>query len=110
MMSDRRTFLGQLAGAAVSVPALAQTATPKIHPSIKAIAFDAFAILDPRPVASLASELFADRGPALWNAWRTRQFEYAGRRTLSHRYSDFWQVTDGARPGAAKECAIDLPA
>jgi 2-haloacid dehalogenase len=40
---------------------------------IKAVAFDAFPIFDPRPVFALAEELFP--GTGLGDEWRTRQFE-----------------------------------
>jgi 2-haloacid dehalogenase len=75
---------------------------------IRAIAFDAFAVLDPRPVFSLAETLFPERGLELSNEWRTRQFEYTWLRTLSGRYADFWNVTEDALNFAAKKTDIDL--
>jgi 2-haloacid dehalogenase len=44
--------------------------------AIRAIVFDAFPILDPRPVFALVNELYPERGVDLSNVWRTRQFEY----------------------------------
>lgn len=44
--------------------------------TIRAVAFDAFPILYPRPVFALVDELYPERGPELSNVWRTRQFEY----------------------------------
>jgi len=75
---------------------------------IKAVAFDAFPILDPRPVFALVNELYPERGADLSNAWRTRQFEYTWLRTLSRRYADFWQVTDDALVFAAKALKVEL--
>lgn len=78
------------------------------RPSFKAIAFDGFPIIDPRPVAARAEEVFPGRGAALMHAWRTRQFEYTWLRTLSRRYADFWQVTQQALVVSAKATGLDL--
>jgi 2-haloacid dehalogenase len=67
-----------------------------MQPRFRAIAFDAFPILDPRPIATLAEKLFPGRGAALMDAWRARQFEYSWLRSVSHRYVDFWTVTEDA--------------
>jgi 2-haloacid dehalogenase len=85
--------------------ALAQTAT---RPEVKAIAFDAFPIFDPRPVFARAEQLFPGQGTDLSNAWRTRQFEYTWLRTVSQHYADFWQVTEDALTFAAKMLKLDL--
>jgi len=61
---------------------------------IKALAFDAFAIFDPRSVVVLADSLYP--GAGLSDEWRTRQFEYTWLRVAAHRYADFWQVTEDA--------------
>jgi 2-haloacid dehalogenase len=74
----------------------------------KAIAFDGFPIIDPRPVALRAKALFPGRGGQLMEAWRTRQFEYTWLRTLSGRYADFWQVTQEALVVAATASRLDL--
>jgi 2-haloacid dehalogenase len=92
--------------------ALAGTFARDVHaggstqPRFRAIAFDAFPILDPRPIATLAEKLFPGRGAALMDAWRTRQFEYSWLRSVSHRYVDFWTVTEDALVFAAS--ALDL--
>ena len=101
MILNRRDFLGGLAvQAGVSL-----AAGPK---AIRAIAFDAFPIFDPRPVFALAEELYPGRGAELSNLWRTRQFEYAWLRTLSRNYADFRQVTGDALVFAAKSLRVDL--
>jgi 2-haloacid dehalogenase len=74
----------------------------------KAIAFDGFPIIDPRPIALRAEALFPGCGGQLMEAWRTRQFEYTGLRTLSGRYADFWQVTQEALVVAATASRLDL--
>ena len=76
--------------------------------SIKAVAFDGFPILDPRPVFALVDQLYPERGAELSNVWRTRQFEYTWLRTMSRRYADFWQVTDDALVFAAKSLKLEL--
>jgi 2-haloacid dehalogenase len=75
---------------------------------IRAVAFDAFPLLDPRPVFAKAEELFPGRGTELGKIWRTRQFEYTWLRTTAGRYADFWQVTDDALSFAAKALKLEL--
>jgi 2-haloacid dehalogenase len=75
---------------------------------IKAIAFDAFPIFDPRPVAALAEELFPGKGTALSDEWRIRQFEYTWLRMVARRYADFWQVTEDALVFAANKLKLEL--
>lgn len=104
-MLRRNLLLGAAALASVRSVARAQTG-----PSFKAIAFDGFPIIDPRPVASRAEEAFPGRGGALMHAWRTRQFEYTWLRTLSGRYADFWLVTQEALTVAAKATGLELTA
>lgn len=79
-----------------------------VGPRVSAIAFDGFVIFDPRPIFALAVELFPDRGDALGNLWRTRQFEYCWLRTLTGRYADFWTVTEQALVYAAAALKLDL--
>src|SRR5262249_30413527 len=79
-----------------------------LTPRIKAIAFDAFTIFDPRPITAVAEELFPGKGTDLANAWRTRQFEYTWLRTLTASYADFWQVTGDALVFAASLLKLHL--
>ncbi len=78
MPLNRRVFINMMArNAAMSiilstpVPRGA-VATPRAK--IKVIAFDAFAISDPRPVFSVVKTLGPGSGIELSNAWRVRQF------------------------------------
>jgi 2-haloacid dehalogenase len=77
---------------------------------IKAVAFDAFPIFDPRPVFALAEELFPGNGVTLNDEWRTRQFEYTWLRVVAQRYADFWQVTEDALVFAANKLKLELSA
>lgn len=109
MPLNRREFLnlataGVVTGLMASSP-LARAATSS---KIKAIAFDGFAIWDPRPISALAEQLFPGKGADLSNAWRTRQFDYQWLRVLIGRYADFWQATDDALVFSAEMLKLDL--
>lgn len=103
---QRRTFLGA-ATATLAASVLAKPSAAR--GGIRAIAFDGFPIIDPRPVAAHAEALFPGRGAELMAAWRTRQFEYTWLRTLMGRYADFWQVTGEALDFAARSIGLELP-
>ena len=106
---DRRTFLGVTAGAVAGTllgPVPLSAAGTSVR--VRAVAFDAFPILDPRPVFALAEELFPGKGFELSNAWRMRQFEYTWLRTVAGRYADFWQVTEDALVVAARTLKLGL--
>jgi len=75
---------------------------------IKAIAFDAFPVFDPRSVSALAEQLFPAKGAELSNEWRTRQFEYTWLRVTAKHYADFWQVTRDALEFAAHKLNLEL--
>ncbi|HEX5655502.1 MAG TPA: haloacid dehalogenase type II [Chitinophagaceae bacterium] len=75
---------------------------------IKAIAFDAFPIFDPRPVYSLAENMFPEKGRELSNIWRAKQFEYCWLRASSKQYRDFWGVTEDSLVFASKKIGLDL--
>jgi 2-haloacid dehalogenase len=64
---------GALAPPALAAPPLGgRPAAP-----IRGICFDLFTLFDPRAVVRVADGIVKGRGLALWNAWKTRQFEYA---------------------------------
>jgi len=107
---NRREWLllatgGVLASASLLAPA---QASPRSR--FKAIAFDAFPIFDPRPIAALAETLFPGKGSAIMNAWRTRQFDYQWLRTLAGRYADFLETTEGSLLFTAKQLQLELSA
>lgn len=109
MPLHRREFLklvatGIATGFLLSTPLARATAGAKL----KAIAFDAFTIFDPRPVFLLTERLFPGRGAELSNIWRTRQFEYQWLRALSGRYTDFWQATEDALVFSCEMLKLDL--
>ena len=108
---DRREFIRiTTAGLAMSLsPSFAQ-ALPPSPSRIKAVAFDGFAIFDPRPTVNRANALFPGRGTELANEWRTRQFEYTWLRTVAGHYADFGQVTKEALAYAANKLGISISA
>ena len=109
MSLGRREFLN-LAAAGIAAGLLASTSQVRAAemPKIKAIAFDAFPIFDPRPVFALAEQLFPGKGAELSNVWRTRQFEYQWLRALSNHYADFWQTTEDALVFSCEMLKLDL--
>ena len=107
MTLKRRDFLSRTAASGLALQTFANDASAA-RSTIRAVAFDAFPILDPQPVFALVGELYPERGVDLSNLWRTRQFEYTWLRTISGDYSDFWQVTDDALVFAAKALKLEL--
>ena len=109
MSLDRREFLNlAVAGIATGLMASTSQVRAAVAPTIKAIAFDAFPIFDPRPVFVLAEQLFPGKGAELGNEWRIRQFEYQWLRALSNHYADFWQVTEDALVFSCEMLKLDL--
>ena len=110
-MFNRREFVALAAGAvAAGGPSRQASADNTKSIKFRAIAFDGFPIIDPRPVFARLEEMFPGKGTELGNVWRARQFEYTWLRTLGGRYVDFWQVTEEALMFAAKARGIDLSA
>jgi 2-haloacid dehalogenase len=107
---DRRTFV--TLGAATLMTSLTARAIDRAdsHWSrIRAVAFDAFPIFDPRPVFQACEHAASGRGPQLAEAWRTRLFEYQWLRALGGQYEDFSTCARGALEFAAASLKIDLP-
>jgi len=97
----RMTRRGFIAGAAGSLAAVA-----RLSVSIKAIAFDAFAVFDPRSVFAFADAMYPASG--LSDEWRMRQFEYTWLRVAARQYLDFWHVTEDALVFAANKLKLEL--
>jgi 2-haloacid dehalogenase len=107
---DRRRFLTILSGGLAAGAALATAAVRGAEGAgrYQAVAFDAFPVFDPRPVARLAETIFPGKGAALSDAWRSRQFEYQWLRALAGRYADFRRTTEEALDFAARQHALEL--
>ncbi len=106
MKLGRRELLRLASGALAATGSVGSGPPARAGVKVKAIAFDAFPIFDPRPVFSLTEELYPGRGAELGSEWRTRQFEYAWLRTLEGQYADFWSVTRDALSFATSKLAI----
>lgn len=105
---NRRQFLGLTAGAVSGSLIELRALSAPVGTRVQALAFDAFPIFDPRPIFTLAEDLFPGKGAELSQAWRTRQFEYTWLRTAAGEYKDFWHVTEDALVFAAKTLKLDL--
>jgi 2-haloacid dehalogenase len=114
MLLERRSFLTAAAAALATYPALggsAISARAAVNWSqIRAVAFDAFAIFDARPIFRACEQAFPGHGAELANLWRTRQFEYQWLSVLGGHYQDFWQATRGALVFAARSLQLELSA
>ena len=110
MPMTRRDFVAGLSAAGAISGSVASSLGRAKAGRFRAVVFDGFPIIDPRPVASLAEKLFPGNGMELSNSWRIRQFEYCWLRTLSDQYVDFRQVTQEALVFAAKSLRLDLSA
>ena len=114
MLTDRRAFLAAAGGFASGLTLQARAGHSSSEGGsatvrkIRAIAFDAFPIIDPTPVATRVQSMFPGKADALLNTWRTRQFEYAWLRTLGGVYVDFWHTTRDALVFAAASIGLPL--
>ena len=108
MLLNRRTFTALAAAGATTALVLSDQARAAGRTAFKAIAFDGFPVIDPRPVFARVEEMFPGKGTELSASWRTRQFEYTWLRTIGGRYADFWHVTEEALIFAARSMKIEL--
>jgi 2-haloacid dehalogenase len=105
----RRQLLKLAAGAAAqSAVSLTGATSACAGTPVRAVAFDAFVIFDPRPIFALAEQLFPGKGAELSALWRIRQFEYTWLRALSGQYANFWRVTEDALVYAAAAARLEL--
>lgn len=77
-------------------------------PLIKAIAFDAFPIFDPRPIFKTVNELFPEKGKQFSEIWKEKQFGYQWLRESANQYKNFWDVTKDALDYALTKCELSL--
>lgn len=108
---SRRSFISKAsaAGLILSVGA-GSSAFAERHQqgNIKAVAFDAFAIFDPRPVFALTEKIFPGKGKEIVETWRIRQFEYCWIRETAGQYKDFLGITADALLFAARKAQVTL--
>ncbi|MBS1597235.1 MAG: haloacid dehalogenase type II [Bacteroidetes bacterium] len=77
-------------------------------PKIKAIAFDAFPIFDPRPIFKTVSELIPEKGKQVTDVWLSKQFSYQWLRFLGNKYKNFWDITKDALDFSLAQFDINL--
>jgi 2-haloacid dehalogenase len=112
MSMDRREFItlaagGAAAGVLAAHASRARAESPRT-PRFKAVAFDAFVLLDFRSVTAKADEVYPGKGAELAAEWRLRQFQYTWLRCVAQRYADFWKVTEDALVFATRKLQLDL--
>jgi 2-haloacid dehalogenase len=110
MTLTRRSFLGASLAAATVATGKTSPAAQGAAGDIQAIAFDAFALFDPRPVFQACEVAAPGRGNELASLWRTRQFEYQWLRGLGRHYEDFYAATEAALVFATRSLDLDLTA
>jgi len=108
--TSRRKFITTTAAGLAATTLSASPLNFLINPAnkIKAIAFDAFPIFDPRPVFELVNSMFLEKGTESGDIWRTKQFEYSWLRAAAGQYKNFWEVTEDALVFAAKKTGVIL--
>jgi 2-haloacid dehalogenase len=104
----RRRLLGASLAATAAVTINRPTAAQGTSDDIAAVAFDAFALFDARPVFQACETAAPGRGNELASLWRSRQFEYQWLRALGQRYEDFHAATEAALSFAARSLQLDL--
>jgi 2-haloacid dehalogenase len=106
-LSRRHLLAMAAAGAAAKLALHAPPSLAATSASIRAVAFDAFPILDPRPVVALAKTLYPENGEAFFSLFRTRLFEYQWLRALGGQYKDFFSIIEDAHRFAAAQLGLD---
>lgn len=109
-LARRGALLSILSAAALGSRAAAQAASAAAgkRPAIKALAFDGFTLLDPRPVSAAVVQLVPEKGAQLAAAWAGKLFALSWLETSAGRYSGFAAIADAALDFSAQAMGIDL--
>lgn len=110
MISRRRLFQYMSAGlvSAALAPSFSfARETAPLH-DIKAIAFDAFPVFDPRPIFKNTRSMFPEKGEALHKLWFAKLFGYTWLRSTGAQYRDFLHVAEEALAFAADDLGITV--
>lgn len=92
---NRKTFIYSAGLGAASI--LIKPAVRNLNSdALKAIAFDAFTLFDPRPIFKTVEELLPTNGKQVVTTWRARQFSYQWLRVCGRKYKNFGDVTSDA--------------
>lgn len=109
----RRKFIslaagGGVASALLSAPLAEFAFAGGENEKIKAIAFDAFPIFDPRAAFKIVKEQFPENADELRKAWFSKIFGYTWLRTSGGQYKDFWRVMEDALRFTATSMKVEL--
>ena len=96
MRAHRREFLQAVGTMAVGGLAFRAPRALSGQSEIEAVAFDAFTLLDGRPVVAAAERLVPGQGASLVEAWRNRLFQYSWLCVAGKRYVDFETLSGDA--------------
>jgi len=75
---------------------------------IKAIAFDAFPIFDPRTAFKIVKEQFPNQCDDLIKLWFSKIFSYTWLLTSGNQYGDFWRVMEDALRFSTASMKVEL--
>lgn len=107
-LASRRVVVTGLAASAALLSAADSAASGAR--AVRAIAFDAFPIFDPRPITALARSLVGEQGDLLASAWSIRLFGYTWLSTAARRYQNFATLADAALNVSAESLGVTLSA
>jgi 2-haloacid dehalogenase len=104
MIFSRRNVLAiTAAGAAANALIGPSKSVAASASTIKAVAFDGFPILDPRPVLATGKQMYPENGDSFVSLFQMRLFEYQWLRALGGLYKDFLSIIDDAHIFAAAQ-------
>lgn len=108
MKLTRRQWLGQLTMTGIGLAANVTHADAIPEVPIRAVAFDAFPIFDPRPAFAAVKAQFPEAGDDVASVWFSKVFGYSWLRTTAGNYRDFTQVMREALSHTALSLKLDM--
>lgn len=93
MNNQRRAFLRGVSVTAASPLLALESTVAAAQPAVKALAFDAFPIFDPREISNLAGEMRGKAGKDLASQWAAKLFSYSWLTTSADQYEDFHSLS-----------------
>ena len=102
VLSRRSVLAGGAAGCFMS------STGARAESEVRAIAFDAFPIFDPRPIAALVKARLPEKGEALASLWSAKLFATTWLETAADRYQPFEIIAASTLRTSAVSLAVDL--
>lgn len=111
-LARRSALLSMLSAVAISSRSAGRASgrSSGQRPAIRALAFDGFTLLDPRPVNAAVTQLVPDKGAQLAAAWANKLFALTWLETSAGLYSGFETIAEAALTFSAQTMNIDLSA